>query len=220
MSTSRASDAGHLALADLSAIAATLDAEYRIIGGHMVTLLVRLHGYRARGAANRFEREYHDSHGRLELVVDILAPSYRGVLLPNQRHGGLVVDEVPGVALALSAPSTIIDLTVSLRSGDQARMRLLLPHLGAAVCIKALSYRGRLADKDAVDLWRLMNAAYAAGLRAGDWPTGVTGRDAAAVLYRFFARAGAQGLRQISQRGADHTRMQAIIKAIVPESIG
>ncbi|GIG85471.1 hypothetical protein [Plantactinospora endophytica] len=40
VSTSRAADAGYLTLADLSAIAATLAVDYRIVGGHMVTLLV------------------------------------------------------------------------------------------------------------------------------------------------------------------------------------
>jgi hypothetical protein len=43
-STSRAADGGYLALSDLAQIAATLDADYRIIGGHMVTLLVAAHG--------------------------------------------------------------------------------------------------------------------------------------------------------------------------------
>ncbi|GAA3738583.1 hypothetical protein GCM10022225_21940 [Plantactinospora mayteni] len=44
VSTSRAADAGYLTLADLSMIAATLGVDYRIVGGHMVTLLVAVHG--------------------------------------------------------------------------------------------------------------------------------------------------------------------------------
>jgi hypothetical protein len=40
VSTSRAADAGYLALADLAQIATAMDADYRIVGGHMVTLLV------------------------------------------------------------------------------------------------------------------------------------------------------------------------------------
>jgi len=43
-STSRASDAGFLAAVDLSAVARELDAEYRLIGGMAVTLLVAAHG--------------------------------------------------------------------------------------------------------------------------------------------------------------------------------
>lgn len=113
VSTSRASDAGFLALADLADIAAALRSDYRIVGGHMVTLLVARHGvanqvplretadadfaamptviadprlpatliergYLAEGAANRFTRGTQDPHGRLDLVIDILAPSFRG----------------------------------------------------------------------------------------------------------------------------------------------
>ncbi|WP_422734181.1 hypothetical protein ACN26Y_02480 [Micromonospora sp. WMMD558] len=47
ISTSRAADAGFLTLADLAQITTTLDLDYRIVGGHMVTLLVALHGVSA-----------------------------------------------------------------------------------------------------------------------------------------------------------------------------
>ncbi|MCW3839181.1 hypothetical protein ONA70_03600 [Micromonospora yasonensis] len=43
-STSRAADAGFLTLADLSSIAVHLELDYRIVGGHMVTLLTAAHG--------------------------------------------------------------------------------------------------------------------------------------------------------------------------------
>lgn len=46
-STSRAADAGFLTLADLAHITTSLDLDYRIVGGHMVTLLVALHGVSA-----------------------------------------------------------------------------------------------------------------------------------------------------------------------------
>lgn len=113
VSTSRAADAGFFTLADLAEITTTLELDHRIVGGHMVTLLVALHGvshevplretadadfaalptviadprlpaalvergYTSREAANRFIREVEDSQGLLNLVVDILAPSYRG----------------------------------------------------------------------------------------------------------------------------------------------
>ncbi|MFE9653146.1 hypothetical protein [Micromonospora sp. NPDC006431] len=44
ISTSRAADAGFRTLADLSAIAAALELDHRIVGGHMVTLLTAVHG--------------------------------------------------------------------------------------------------------------------------------------------------------------------------------
>lgn len=249
-STSRAADAGYRTLADLSEIAAELGIDYRIVGGHMVTLLVAAYGvadqvpmretadadfaalpsviadprlptaltgrgYLTRGAANRFVRERADRYGPLELVVDVLAPSYRGALVPNQRHGDLVVDEVPGLLLALHRPGTTVDLRVRLTAGDDLRTRLVLPELTSAICVKAFAYRGRFADKDAVDLWRLLNAAYAAGLRASDWPTSVTGRQAGQVLFRFFGAPNATGLKQVSNLSGDRTRMQALVRQVV-----
>jgi hypothetical protein len=42
-SASWAQDAGYHALADIAVMAASLDVEYRIVGGHMVSLLVQAH---------------------------------------------------------------------------------------------------------------------------------------------------------------------------------
>lgn len=249
-STSRAADGAYLALLDLAEIATSLDVEYRIVGGHMVTLLVAAHGvsdqvpmretldadfgalpqvvadprlplalrerqYTSSEAANRFVRHQHDVDGRLDLVIDILAPSYQGRLLSSQQHGDLVVDEIPGLAFALSRPPTTVELRVSLLGGGEVDMRLALPDLTSALCVKALAYRGRFADKDAVDLWRLVSAAYSAGLRSSAWPTTATGRDAGEVLRRFFGRAGAAGIRQVSAERSVQTRMQAMTRAVV-----
>jgi hypothetical protein len=43
-SASRAADAGYLALGDVAHIATATQSQYRIVGGHMVTLLVDIHG--------------------------------------------------------------------------------------------------------------------------------------------------------------------------------
>jgi hypothetical protein len=43
----------------------------------------------------------------------------------------------------------------------------------------------------------------------------VTGRTAAEVLVRFFARRGAPGLKQVSKNRGDQARMQAMILAVV-----
>jgi hypothetical protein len=42
--TSRAEDAGYLAMNDVAAVANAVSATYRIIGGHMVSLLVAAYG--------------------------------------------------------------------------------------------------------------------------------------------------------------------------------
>jgi hypothetical protein len=251
VSTSRASDAGYLALADLADVAARIDAPYRIVGGHMATLLVAIQGvsdqvpvretldadfgappevvadprllqglcelgYASRGVSNRLVRSAVDTVGGLDLVVDILAPSYQGRILHNQRHGTLFVDEIPGLAFALSRSPVTVDLRVRLNGGSEVSTRLLLPDLISALCMKALAYRGRYSDKDAVDLWRLTTAAYVAGLRAESWPTTVTGRASGEVLRRFFGRPGAPGLTQLSRQRRDQTRMLALVRAVVP----
>jgi hypothetical protein len=111
---------------------------------------------------------------------------------------------------------TLVDVRVQLTSRKGLAMRLALPDLPAALCLKALAYRGRFAAKDAVDLWRLLTAAHAAGLRKEDWPGGTTGRKAAEVLHRFFGAPSGTGLKQMSSVRADRTRMQALVRQVVP----
>jgi hypothetical protein len=249
-SSSRAADAGYLALADLAGIATELSVEYRIVGGHMVTLLVAAHGvsgrvpmretvdadfaalpeviadprlpdalhargYTQREASNRFVRRHDDAGSSFDLVVDILAPSYQGKLLSNQQHGHLVVDEIPGADLSLARPPMLVDLQVRLTGGATMNMRLALPDVSAATCMKALAYRGRFADKDAVDLLRLLTTAYEVGLTVENWPTGVIGRDAGEALHRFFGRPSAAGLGQASMQPSDRARMRALVQAVV-----
>ncbi|SBT54864.1 hypothetical protein [Micromonospora narathiwatensis] len=71
-------------------------------------------GYQRGDAANRFVRSHQDNRGPLNLVVDILAPSFESRLVPNQRHGDLTVDEVPGLILALYRPPVVLHLEVRL----------------------------------------------------------------------------------------------------------
>lgn len=168
-STSRAADGGYLALRDLSEIADAMGVEYRVVGGHMVTLLATLHGvsdqvplrettdadlgvspqvvadprlpqalrdrnYALSGAANRFVRDRDGGRGRLEVVIDVLAPSYRGGLRPNQRHGDLFVDEIPGLAFALSVP--LPRLSSGCICSTATRLRCISPYqISRARCV-------------------------------------------------------------------------------------
>lgn len=166
-------------------------------------------------AANRFVRRDSDAYGAIDVTIDLLAPSYHGTLQTSQQYGDLFVDEIPGLSLALERRPTVVDLTVRLLAGGDLSMRLTLPDLVSALCIKALAYRGRFADKDAVDLWRLITATYSAGLRSDGWPTTATGRSAREVFARFFGRPGAPGLAQVSKRPAEQARMRAMTLAVV-----
>ncbi|MGY1843312.1 hypothetical protein [Modestobacter sp. SYSU DS0875] len=255
-SASRAGDAAFLAAADLAAIAAELDVEYRLVGGNAVSLLVALHGVShlvppretadadfgaeypviadprlleallrygySQEKGNRFIREHTlpaldaaEDAPSWNLVVDVLAPSYEGRLLPNQTHGDLVVDEIPGLSLALARPASLVTAEVRLTSGHEVVTDVLLPDVVSAICLKAYAYAGRLTDRDAVDLWRLLEAALAAGVTAAEWPSGPTGTAAAEVLRQQFGRPGSPGAARASRLPAQQTRVRALVGQLV-----
>lgn len=244
-STGRAGDAAYLAAADLAMISAELDVEYRLVGGNAVTLLCAARGVTglvpgrettdadfgadyqvvgdgrvltallARGYAqvegNRFRRQ---DEGR-DLVVDVLAPAFGSRLVPNQAHGDLVLDEVPGLALALARPGVEIDLGVILTDGTEVRFTTVVPDVVSMLCLKAYAYEGRWSDRDAVDIWRLLEAAFAAGVRAADWPSGASATEAAATLWQHFGRPSARGPAKATAAMAGQTRIRALVMSIV-----
>lgn len=252
ISTSRASDAGHLAAFDLASIADELGIEYRLVGGnavsvltavHQVTdlvpdretadadfgaepvvianpdLLARLvaHGYEQEGG-NRFRRTVETDERELALVIDVLAPSYHGRLRTNQQYGELYVDEIPGLALAIARPATEVNVEVRLTSGRTIKYHTPLPDVVSALCMKAHSYVGRLAERDAVDIWRLLEVALAAGVTAQTWPRGASATQAARTLHRHFGVGGA-GPAHATQDRAKQTRIRALVTRVVARPI-
>ena len=224
ISTSRASDAGHLAAFDLASIADELGIEYRLVGGNAVSVLTAVHqvtdlvpdretadadfgaepvvianpdllarlvayGYEQE-EGNRFRRTV-ETESELALVIDVLAPSYHGRLRTNQQCGELYVDEIPGLALALARPATEVTVEVRLTSGTTIKYHTPLPDVVSALCMKAHSYVGRLAERDAVDIWRLLEAALAAGVTVQTWPRGASATEAARTLHHHFGVGGA-----------------------------
>ena len=177
-------------------------------------------GYR-RSEGNRFVRRHTlpaDGGGPAptwDLVVDVLAPSYQGRLLTNRPHGELVVDEIPGLHLALARPGKDITVHVRLTSGHVLDTTLVVPDVVSAICLKANAYDGRFSERDAVDLWRLLEAARAGGISAATWPTGPTTVEAAALLRQHLGRPGAGGLERVSHRPADRTRVRALVAHVV-----
>ncbi|MFD7309089.1 hypothetical protein [Promicromonospora sp. NPDC059942] len=245
-SSSAATDGAWLAAADVAAISAALGVEYRLVGGIATTLLTHVHGVADRVPAretadadmgvstsvcadprlpealsrlgytredgSRFAR---DAPGERR-VIDVLVPSYLGKHEPNQELGSLVVDAVPGLSLALALPATEVVLTAHLSSGSTVELSLLLPDVRAALVLKAYAYRERLTDRDAVDIWRLLESAESAGLGVGDWPTRVSGRDTAAYLHKFFGTAGAPGARRASPVPRTQARVRLLVQKLVP----
>lgn len=141
-------------VADPRLVQALLDRGYRQPEGNRFT---RTHTLPTLAGAATTDRD---------LVVDVLTPSYQSRLVTNQPHGTLVVDEVPGLHLALARPGTTVTIQVRLTSGHVVDARLVVPDVVSAICLKAYAYDGRLFARDAVDLWRLLEAVRAAGISA------------------------------------------------------
>ena len=199
---------------------ADFGAEPSVVADPRLLAALQDAGYR-RSEGNRFVRQHtqpadgDELTASWHLVVDVLAPSYRGRLRTNRRLGELVVDEVPGLHLALARPGTTVDVSVRLTSGHVLDTVLVVPDVVSAICLKAYAYAGRLSARDAVDLWRLLEAARAAGVSATTWPTGPTAVEAAALLRRHLGGPGAGGLERVSPRPADRTRVRALVAHVV-----
>lgn len=208
VSASRAQDAGYLALADQALVAALDQRGYRQVAG------------------NRFERslptEAAPATGpgqSLSLAIDVLVPSFTHRHLPNQEVGDLVVDAIPGLALALARPPTSIDVTVELRDprlAEQAGLpdifTVRVPDPISALVVKALAWASRKADRDAADVWRLLEVAAATGITPNDWDHPGARADARHVLNDSFGRRNAYGATAATSNPASRTRIASLVQ--------
>lgn len=223
VSTSRAEDMGVLAMADIAAATLAMEAEYRLIGGHMVSNLVYAYdvtgvpdretadadlgasahvvadprlveaftrlNYRRTGG-NRFVRDLTEEERSPtdspqlppQPVIDVLVPSGTNFHRANQPHGELVVDEIPGLLIALSADPVLLSVTTRLTTGTEMTVDVMVPTPKPALCLKLLSYNSRIAQKDVIDIWRLLAVCRAARVTPSDWRTTGSQGDALKVL--------------------------------------
>jgi hypothetical protein len=243
--SSQAEEAGFLAMRDLAAVADDVGIEYRLVGGQMVRLHVALAdvpepvvrvtqdadmgvaatsardpalvaglealGYTRPGASNRFIR----TTDGLRLVIDVLAPAWGRRLVPNRQHGDIVLDEIPGLSLALARPGEQIDLTVTMLDGTSVSFPAVIPEINSALCLKALGWSSRLAAKDAVDVWRLLRAHRQRIPEPVEWrASGVQG-DAPAILRADFARPAGGGVRAATTDRAEQAEIRALTLAVL-----
>ena len=191
---------------------ADLGVGFDVLSDDALPEALRRAGYSAE-ESNRFARD--DDHGRRR-VIDVLAPSYLGRLLTNQSHGAIVVDEVPGLAEALHLAPVRVSVTAALTDATDVDVTLHLPDARAALILKAYAYRGRWSHRDALDIWRLLEAASQAGHRAADWPPGLGARDAAQILHEFFAAPAATGPKAATRDPSAQARIRALVHQVVP----
>lgn len=196
--------AGPQVVANPELPSALADLGYQRVEGNRFTRTASLEPLAPGGSTDSFE-----------LVIDVLAPSYTGRLETNQTYGDLVVDEVPGLHLALARPGVTAQVEAHLRTGHVVSFEVVLPDLISALCLKSFAYVGRLTDRDAQDLWRLLEAASAAGVRPGDWPLGVSARDAKNILRTYFAGPRSSGLHAASSVQTERTRILGLVARVV-----
>jgi hypothetical protein len=169
-------------------------------------------GYSRPGASNRFTRT---TDNELELVIDVLAPAYGRGLVPNQQYGDIVLDEIPGLSLALARPGEEVDLTVTMLDGTAMSFPAVIPEINSALCLKALGWSSRLAAKDAVDVWRLLRAHRQRIPEPVEWrDSGVQG-DAVAVLRDDFARPAGGGVRAATTDRVEQAEVRALTLAVL-----
>ena len=106
-------------------------------------------GYTRPGASNRFIRATDDGLG---LAIDVLVPAWGPRLVPNQQYGDMVLDEIPGLSLALARPGEQIDLTVTLFDGTVMSFPLVIPEINSALCLKVARLVEPAGGEDAVDV--------------------------------------------------------------------
>jgi hypothetical protein len=169
-------------------------------------------GYARPNAANRFVRTTNDD---LRLVIDVLAPAWGRRLVANQQYGDIVLDEIPGLSLALARPGEQIDVTVTMLDGTTVAFTTVIPEINSSLCLKALGWGDPLAAKDAVDVWRLLRVHRQRIPEPAEWrDTGVQG-DAASILRTDFARMAGGGVRAAATDRAEQAEVRALTLAVL-----
>lgn len=185
-SMSNASDRGYRALADLAEAAQGLD--YRVVGGHMVQLLLYVYPTELavrrgtsdadgginhmtaaglslhesllnRGYSARSGNHYVRNTQNELMEVDLLVPGSPG---PGRTEllGGRTFDAIPGLALALAAPAIELTVKARLLAGGEVEFTVPIPGIEIALIMKAMAMATRDAAKDLTDLCSLLEMAH------------------------------------------------------------
>jgi hypothetical protein len=163
--------------------------------GDVVDRLVQ-RGYRLE-RGGQFVREVDDIPAELmereaevpRCIVDVVVPAKTSRSRKNIRVGSIVTIEVPGLAMALARPSVTISLRITRMNKQELTAEVAIPDETSALVLKTLAWNSRMADKDALDIWRCLEIARAAGVRLST-SQGDDVASVCAVLERAFATDG------------------------------
>ena len=179
-------------------------------------------GYQRTGG-NRFERAVADIPITAPVgdarcaVVEVLVPAYTSRPRDTLKLGDhLPTTEVPGLADALKRPAVSCNLRLTRLNGQVLSTHVTLPDEVSAFVLKVMSWQHRLAQRDAVDLWRGAEVLVAAGLNL----SGLSEKSASSVQQALASVSNRRGLlvesivkaRGFSEQAGDrlHTRLCAL----------
>lgn len=179
-SSSQAADLGYRALADLATATVGI-SDYRVVGGHMVALL--LHAYPTPTATLRATADADAGidmevaatqhlHRRLVAIGYTSQPEHGNRYIRSTDHGhatidvllpwgipgtptmvaGRAFDQIPGLSLALSSAPLLMHVQTRLTTNDALKFAVLVPDIEGAVVLKTLAWKARTLDKDLADL--------------------------------------------------------------------
>jgi hypothetical protein len=153
-----------------------------------------------------------------QALVDILVPALTSHPRKSVEVGGVTTIEVPGLAEALNREPTVIILRLTRREGVVLTACVKIPDERSALILKTMAWEARRTGKDAVDVWRCLEIAYAAALTSRDVDSN-DGTRAMAILERSFGPEKSDGMSALAttQRlnATDTTERATRIRALV-----
>lgn len=164
-------------------------------------------GYDTIESANRFTRRTEEG---LQLIIDILAPSYGSQMLTNQVHGDLTLDEIPGLNLALARAGEQVEIGVSLRSGEALELITVIPEPLSALCLKLMAWNSRHAAKDALDVWRMLRVFRVRIPDPPPWSGKGVQLDGERALRAGFVAPAGGGARAATDNRSDQAEIRAL----------
>ena len=199
-------------------IRATGDADFGVLGSvlvdeKLVSLIAGLHYLKTKG--NRWERVVDD---RRTAVVDVLIPAYSSRPRSSVQVGSVNTAEVGGLAIAFTRPGVAIDTRMVLTDGPVLDATVVIPDESSMLVMKTYVRRVRHESRDAEDLWRCLEAVYAAGA-AEEFRTEVVFADAGRLLRHELAPNGPamhEIVRDVQdgERARRRTRITALLNAV------